>query len=406
VRETSKNKKRKFTIATVGIVLVACFLMAETGIRIYHLTSDRQRFVWLPDEFLAYVHSANNTFKHHYTEEERITVEHRTNAFGFLSEDVTVKKDENTFRILVLGDSFTEALQVSSDKNFCGRLQHLLNNFPDKQYKRIEVLNAGVSGYSPLNYYLNFKRELARFKPDLVLVQIFANDVFEDNTARAKSLLDEQELPLKTHRYFLEKYFDHPRVSEKEFNDRPIGYRLKRLLIEKSRAFEYFYVKFYNRNKKSGFNQKTIRVNEYGTGFQFFILDPDHVLTKDENFRRKAWGYTQKCLLALKEEAKNHGSQFLIFYIPMETQLELDSYGTHASLYIQKHMGTYFNNLLDAFSQENNIRFLDLLGDLENNKEKGLYLSKDGHLTEAGHHVVAGSLFRYIMENGLLIRGE
>ncbi len=238
-------------IATIGIALVACFIMAEIGIRIYHLTSDRQRFIWLPDEFLAYVHSANNTFKHHYTEEEKVTVEHKTNAFGFLGENITAEKDKGTFRILILGDSFTEALQVPSEENFCGRLQRLLNDHPDKKHKKIEVINAGVSGYSPLNYYLTFQRELTKFKPDLVLVQLFANDVFEDNTARAKSLLDEHELPLKTHRYFVKKYYDHPAVKNEDFNSNPIQYRLRRFLIEQSRAFEYFYVKFYNRNKKS-----------------------------------------------------------------------------------------------------------------------------------------------------------
>jgi len=376
--------------------------MAEVGIRIYHVTSDRQRFIWLPDEFLAYVHSASNTFKHSFTETERITVEHRTNAFGFLGEEITAEKEEGTFRILVLGDSFTEALQVSSEKNFCGRLQRLLNDLSNKAYKNIEVINAGVSGYSPLNYYLNFKREFSRFKPDLVLVQLFANDVFEDNTARAKSLLDTDELPLKTHRYFVKKFYEHPAVKNEDFNSNPILYRFRRFLIERSRAFEYFYVKFYNGQKKSAFNQKMIRVDQYGTGFQFFILDPNHILSKNEVFRSKAWGYTQKCLLALKEEVEDQGSQFLMFYMPMEVQLKLDTYGTHVSQYIQKTMGTTYNDMLSEFSVKNGVRFLDLLDDFENNKDKGLYLSRDGHLTEAGHKVASDSLFRYIMGSDLL----
>jgi len=169
----SKDKRIKFIIAATVLTIVVCFAMAECGIRVYHLTSDRQRFVWLPDQFLGYVHSANNSFKHHYTEQSRITIEHRTNAFGMMGDDIKVQKDPDTFRILALGDSYTEAIQVPSNKNFCGRLESLLNNLPDKDFKKIEVLNAGVSGYSPLNYYLNFKREYARFKPDLVIVQIF-----------------------------------------------------------------------------------------------------------------------------------------------------------------------------------------------------------------------------------------
>ena len=293
-----------------------------------------------------------------------------------------------------MGDSFTEAIQVSRDKNFCGRLQYLLNNYSGKKYKKAEVLNTGVSGYSPLNYYLYFKRELARFEPDVVVVQLFANDVFEDNTSRAKSLLDENGLPLKTHRYFVQKYFDHPSVKANSLNGHPLGYRLKRFLIDKSRAFEYFYVKFYNMKKASDFNQKMIRADQYGTGDQFFILNPDHVLSKNDSFREKALGYTQKCLLALKEEVESRGVEFRMVYVPMEVQLELDSYGEHVSLYIQKHMGTYFNGLLDDFSRSNDIRFLDLLGDFENNKARGLYFSRDGHLTEAGHEVASEVLFK------------
>lgn len=400
--EPSKIQKRKFIIATMALVLVACFILAEAGIRVYHMTCDRQRFVWLPDDFLAYIHSAGNQFKHHFSEEERITVSHQTNAFGFLNGPVTVQKGADTLRVLVLGDSFTEALQVPREKNYSGLLEQRLQEHAGREFRKVEVLNAGVSGYSPLNYYLSFKRELGRFKPDLVLVQIFANDVFEDNTARAKSLSDQEGLPLKTHRYFVPEHFDHPPIRREEFDNNPIGYRTKRFLIEHSRAFEYFYVKFYNMRKASAFHQKMIREPQYGTGFQFFILDPNHVLSRDVDFRNQAWAYTQKLLLALKNEVEKQGSQFALFYMPMEVQLDLDQYGTHVSLYMREHMGRYFNEMLAQFSRENNVRFLDLLDDFERNKGQGLFLDRDGHLTESGHLVAADSLFHYIKENNLI----
>jgi len=403
--ENFKDKKRIFIIAAVVLTVVVCFALAETGIRIYHLTSDRQRFIWLPDEFLGYVHSGNNQFQHHFTEQERITVDHRTNAFGMIGAEITVDKNPGTYRILILGDSFTEAIQVEDNANFSARLEQQFNNLPDRKHKKTEVLNAGVSGYSPLNYYLNFKRQWAALDPDLVLVQIFANDVFEDNTARAKSLLDENGLPLKTGRYFEEKYFDHPPVIAKNFNSDPLSYSLGRFLIEKSRFIEYMYVKIYNAKKSSKFNQKMIREDQYGTGYQFFILDPTHVLSRDEEFRVKAWGYTQKYLLALKKEVEAQEANMMLFYLPMEPQLELDQYGRHVSLYISKKQGTYFNDLLDKFSRENNIRYLDLLDDFEQNKHRGLYLSKDGHLTQAGHKVVADALFRSITRDKLLAKG-
>ena len=396
------NKKQKFTLAAVAVSLCGCLIIGEIGIRLYHLSNGRQRFVWRPDRFLGYVHTPRNAFEHRYTEEERVTVQHRTNAFGFIGDDIKVKKEEGTYRVLVLGDSFTEAIQAPDDDNFCARLQNLLNGLPGRNFQKAEVINAGVSGYSPLNYYLVYERELSRFEPDLILVQIFANDVFEDNEATAKSLLDENGLPLLTNRYFSEKYWEHPPVERKTFNGNPLGYRVQRFLTDHSRLFEYFYVKFYNMRKASAFHQEKTRENQFGTGWQFFILDPDHVLSKDEAFREKAWGQTQKYLSALNAQADRHHARLMLFYMPMEVQLDLDHYGEHVSQYIQQRMGTYFNDLLGGFAARNNIPFHDLLEDFESNKSEGLYLSRDGHLTPAGHQVVARSLFRYIIQNSLL----
>ena len=115
--------------------------------------------------------------------------------------------------------------------------------------------------------------------------------------------------------YFSKKFWRHPPVLRKDFKNNPLGYRFKRFMIDQSRLFEYFYVKFYNMQKASRFHQKMIRLDQFGTGYQFFTLDPDHVLSKDEAFHAKAWGYTQKVLLALKEEVDrfevgaNPGSQ-------------------------------------------------------------------------------------------------
>ena len=50
-----------------------------------------------------------------------------------------------------------------------------------------------------------------------------------------------------------------------------------------------------------------------------------------------------------------------------------------------------------------NVPLENMLNDFENNKEKGLYLDRDGHLTSAGHEIAAESIFRYINDNGLLL---
>lgn len=400
--QPTRLKKIKFIVMTVILVILACLLIAEGVIRIYHWTDDRQRFIWLPDEISAYVHSANNTFKFHFTEQKRITAEHRTNRYGFLGPDIVVPKGERTRRVLVLGDSITEALQVDRRHNYTGLLEEYLNNYPDGKTRHVEVINAGVSGYSPLNYYLNFKRQYARLKPDLVIVQLFANDVFEDHTARAKSILDENGLPLKTGRYFQEDIFRHPPVDRATFDDNPLRYRVLRFLIEKSRFAEYMYVKIYNLKKASRFHQGMIRKDEFGTGYQFFINDPGSVLSRKPGFREEAWRYTQQLLLALREEVVRSGSAFMLLYVPMEAQLKLDQYGVHMQLYATGHLGPVFNAMLAWFSGEHGIHYLDLLEPFETQKHRGLYLNRDGHMTENGHALAAEQLYEYVIANDLL----
>lgn len=398
----SFSRKKKFIVATILISLATTFLFAELIIRIYHFSCGRERFIWIPDDYLGYIHAGNNRFTFRYTEDKEIAVKHKINSLGLPGEETPASKPADTFRVIVLGDSYTEALQVAADKNFCELLEGLLNGSPEKKYKTIEVLNAGVSGYSPLNHYLYFQRELARLAPDTVIVQLFANDVFEDHSAKAKSFLDKQGLPLKTDRYFAPEYLEDQQKWRARFHPDPWTYRLKKSLLNHSRFLEYLYVKIFNFKKASPTHQKMIRMDEYGTGYQFFILDPRHKLMHDEAFIRQTWGDTQRYLLALKEAVEHHQGRFVMFYVPLEGQLDLEHYGDHMRMYTTTRVGDYFNGLLREFAQKNNILFLDLLPKFERHKREGLYLSKDGHLTVKGHQLVAEALFDHLRQHHLV----
>lgn len=75
-------------------------------------------------------------------------------------------------RILVLGDSFTEAVHVADGQTFTTRLEQL---FPG-----IEVLNAGVGGYGTVQEYLYLLEEGLGYRPDLVLVMFYDNDLSDN----------------------------------------------------------------------------------------------------------------------------------------------------------------------------------------------------------------------------------
>lgn len=98
---------------------------------------------------------------------------YHVNGDGFRGSDFSETKAEGTFRIIVLGDSFTFGEGVRLEDTFVAGLQSILR---DRVSSRIEVLNLGVSAWSTkdeIAYYENAARD---FQPDLVLVAFVLND--------------------------------------------------------------------------------------------------------------------------------------------------------------------------------------------------------------------------------------
>jgi lysophospholipase L1-like esterase len=93
----------------------------------------------------------------------------------FKSPLAEVPKPEDVFRIIAYGDSNTEGPRGAS---WSGALQKIFDEQPSSR-RRIEVLNAGVAGYSSYQGIQRFLQESEEFEPDLILVSFGWNDVPE-----------------------------------------------------------------------------------------------------------------------------------------------------------------------------------------------------------------------------------
>src|SRR6516165_10189675 len=72
----------------------------------------------------------------------RVTI----NNGGFRGPEVPTAKPPGVLRIAVLGDSFTEAMQVPYEETFCAVIERALAPCPLRG-RRGQVLDFGVSGY-------------------------------------------------------------------------------------------------------------------------------------------------------------------------------------------------------------------------------------------------------------------
>jgi len=102
-----------------------------------------------------------------------------TNKAGFHDVEHELEKFPDRYRIVVLGDSYIEALQLPIDQGFTQQLEQLLGHSITK--RRVEVINLGVSGSGPAQYYRILEKKGLIYKPDLVVMAVFPDNDFRDS---------------------------------------------------------------------------------------------------------------------------------------------------------------------------------------------------------------------------------
>jgi lysophospholipase L1-like esterase len=98
----------------------------------------------------------------------------RFNPQGFRGALLDVPKPTGKFRIFTLGDSNTFGWSVDEGANWSTQLHNLLA----ASRPNIEVINAGVTGYTSFQGLRRFQ-ELLQYQPDMVLVSFGANDAHQ-----------------------------------------------------------------------------------------------------------------------------------------------------------------------------------------------------------------------------------
>lgn len=101
----------------------------------------------------------------------------RINRQGMRDDrDFSYKKPNGVRRIISLGDSYTIGYEVDVEQTFSAVLERELR----KAGHEVEVLNAGVSGFSNAEQALYLERELLKYDPDLVVLSFYVNDLTDN----------------------------------------------------------------------------------------------------------------------------------------------------------------------------------------------------------------------------------
>ncbi len=98
------------------------------------------------------------------------------NALGFRGPEMPLEKAPGVYRILCVGDSVTNGVNVHNDTTYPGILQRLFAADPVAD-KRVEVVNAGVPGYLSDHQRYRMEHDFARLDPDCIVFLMGEADV-------------------------------------------------------------------------------------------------------------------------------------------------------------------------------------------------------------------------------------
>jgi lysophospholipase L1-like esterase len=283
-----------------------------------------------------------------------------TNSYGLRDREFPERANPNTIRILCLGDSLTFGNGVKAEDTYPKQLEYILNI--EGQRQRFEVINAGVPAYDTWQEIAYFKEYGWKFKPDLIIIGMYANDIVP-KPETVRDLVNE---------YGALKRFDWSDMLPNE-----LVYLLKRsrvLLLVRDR-----YGKLMNRiNSSPAYEHKLSLLK--GT-FNEFV----------EN----GWKQVEESLGEMSDLAKKQNFGLLLVAFPMSDQI-INSY-PHSS----------YPSRVKEIAQTHGILFIDLMpAFLKNyNNFRSLFIEWDGHPNALAYSIAAEEIREYLLRKDVLRNG-
>ena len=340
------------------LAILLFFLLAEGITRLVMPNSVKIRLMHQLDEKLGYRLVPNYAINYQTFD---FTSSIKINSEGLRDREYPKTKDPKTFRILVLGDSFTLGLGVNIEESYPKVLETMLNQSSKGSGARTyEVINAGVDGYGTEQEYLYLQELLQRYEPDLVIVGFYSNDVVD------------------------------------VMNGIPAA-------ITKQKLKNRFYFLSYLRGIQILLQTATVMKKNFSTSIGG-VFAP-----YQENYSpqfKKAFDRTEGYLVKIRDISRSRGAKTIIVIIPLCFEIDRGEWKKKAlgHLYTDDFFNKNMTKLSDTiteFGKLENIPTLPLLPVFRTSKVRPVYFARDSHWTRDGHRIAAESIFKYL-QKGIL----
>lgn len=377
----------RFAIAVGAIVLLS--LVLEAALAVAKITS-RSITIFDWENGQRFVPGAR------YVNREEGVSEGRFNSHGSRDVERTWAKPPNTYRIVVLGDSFVESFNLPRERTFLALLEAALN--ARSHGMRFEVLPLGP-GSGTADAYMRYRNVGVRYSPDMVILAYFMGNDVRDNS----KVLNLERMWF----YFV------PDASGNVVIDRSTLDRYARQLTPRRRVYqaikrrsyllsliaEQAYLlrrEFRERRLRQAYANPTVRTDlDEFSELNVFLPDPTPRWTE-------AWDITEKALVTLAREVEGNDSRFVLMTIGAAEQI-------HSKLQeeIRRRYPLPFDfdlpdRRLRTFAARHGISMLDLTPPFRNyHRRTGVFLYGhgtvvDGHWTETGHRLATQEILAFL----------
>ena len=319
-------------------------------------------------------------------------VEVSINSNGLRDRENELQRRADTQRILMFGDSFVEGWGVSLNESVSKVLESLLQTEPTGESNgggAVQVLNFGMAGFGTDQEMLLFDRSGRSYRPDLVIVLFYGNDLWNNTTKMGIGMergykpffrlaqdghLRLRGVPVKRNRHWDD---EGERSRERVWSER-LGRHL----------YEHWHV--YHLAHKALTKPVPMRQQRdfyeglYGTG-------------SSPRFE-KVWRLTARIIQEFQDRVRDAGAEMILVYVPSIVQVEEQNWRMKRDLHglVGEFDLLKPNRRLRRISADLGLPFLDLHEDFVESLTGPALYYRDSHWNAAGHAVAAAAIHDFL----------
>lgn len=293
------------------------------------------------------------------------------NSKGLRDYEYSYNKPKDTYRMLLLGSSFSQALQVQLNQTYENALEKKLNENLKGKY---EVINMAVGGWGTAQELFFLRTEGLKYKPDLILLDFSIRDITENAISPLVSL-------------------ENGAIAE--------HIPVKASLAKKALLFCSRYSHLCSLTQTVLLSDLGKKPNAKKTAAKQDLFYKNPPPEANEEIEK-----TFLLIKSIKDVADSNKIPLLMVLIPHREQVDDSKFREYIKQYGLDGKDVEYDKiqkLAVKFASENKIEVFDMLPYFrQKNSNNTFYFDIDGHWNAKGHALAAELLYSYLTGNNLL----